>query len=154
MRPTSGMYHSLPTDLVVRGVPVSVENTFELSQEPLRSLTSTTQAEVEHDRSSGATVLPEIRLVVLSLALACLYIDWGFIRLNVAPADQLSPHCRHHRDQQFAYSQNPAVQRRSADFQANISFQDHALPMQRYVIAIFADDRARRNTDVRLRSLP
>ena len=41
MRPTSGMYHSLPADLVVRGVPVSLENTFELPQELLRSNAST-----------------------------------------------------------------------------------------------------------------
>jgi len=71
----------------------------------------------------------------------CLYIDWRFIRLDVTPADQLSPHCRDHRDQQFAYSQNPAVQRRSADFQAELPFQYHALPMQRRVVAILADDR-------------
>src|SRR6266496_5638141 len=98
MSPTSGVYHSRPTDLVISRVSVSLENTFELSQEPLRSVASTTQAEVEDHRSSGATVLPEIRLVVLSPALACLYIDWGFIRLNVTRAQQLSPHCRDHRD--------------------------------------------------------
>jgi len=35
------------------------------------------------------------------LALACLHIDWGFIRLNVTSADQFSPHCRADRDQQL-----------------------------------------------------
>src|SRR5450631_4450552 len=35
-------------------------------------------------------------------ALACLHIDRGFIRLNVTSADHFSPHCRDHRDQQFA----------------------------------------------------
>ena len=79
--------------------------------------------------------------MVLTSALACLHIDWGFIRLNVTSADQFSPHCRDHRDQQFAYFQDPAVQRCAADFQAEVPFQNHALPMQRRVIAIFADDR-------------
>ena len=79
------MYHSRPTDLVIRCIAVSLENAFELSQETLRSVPSSTQAEVEHLSSSGATVLPEIRLVILSAALACLHIDWSFIGLNVTP---------------------------------------------------------------------
>jgi hypothetical protein len=118
-----------------------LENAFELSQEPLRSITSATQAEIEHHSSSGATVLPEIRLVVLSSALVRLHIDRGFIRLNVTSADQLSSHRGDHRDQKLANFQNPAVQRRAADFQADVSFQNHALPMQGNVVAIFADDR-------------
>ena len=79
--------------------------------------------------------------MILSPALACLHIDRGFIRLNVSSGDQLSPHRGDHRDQQFADFQDPAVQRRSADFQAKVPFQDHALPMQGSVIAVFADDR-------------
>src|SRR5208283_3469037 len=141
MSPTSGMYHSRPTDLVIRCIAVGLENAFELSKEPLRPITSTTQAEVEHHRSSGATVLPEIRLMVPSPAFASLHIDWGFIRLNVTSADQLSPHCRDHRDQQFAYFEDPAVQRCTANSQAQVPFQNHALPVQGRVIAIFADDR-------------
>src|SRR5271165_543275 len=141
MRPTSGMYHSRPTDLVIRCIAVGLENAFELSQEPPRSVPSATQAEIEHHASSGATVLPEVRLVVLSSALACLHIDWGFIGLYVSSGDQLSPHCRDHWDQQLAHFEDPAVQRRAADFHADVSFQNHALPMQRRVIAIFADDR-------------
>src|SRR5437660_11654327 len=141
MRPTSGMYHSRPTDLVIRCIAVGLENAFELSQEPLRPIASATQAEVEHCGSSGATVLPQIRLVILSPAFACLHIDWGFIGLYVSSANQLSPHRGDHRDQQFADFQNPAVQRRSADFQAEVPFQDHALPMQGSVIAVFANDR-------------
>src|SRR5580700_11614192 len=101
MSPTCGMHHSRPADLVVCGVPVSLENAFELSQEPLRPVASATQAEIEHYASSGATVLPEVRLVVLTSALACLHINWGFIRLNVTSANQLSPHRRDHRDQQL-----------------------------------------------------
>src|ERR1700688_1444301 len=118
MRPTSGMYHSRPTDLVISCVAVGLENAFERSQEPLRPVASATQAEVEHHRPSGATVLPEIRLVVLTSALACLHIDWGFIRLNVTSADQFSLHCRDHWDQQLAVFQYPAVQRCAADFHA------------------------------------
>jgi hypothetical protein len=34
------------------------------------------------------------------------------------------------RNQQLAHFEDPAVQRCSADFQADISFQNHALPMQ------------------------
>ena len=79
--------------------------------------------------------------MVLTSALACLHIDWGFIRLNVTSADQFSPHCRDHRDQQLADFEDPAVQSRSADFQADVSFQNHALPMQWCVIATLADDR-------------
>ena len=79
--------------------------------------------------------------MVLTSALACLHIDWGFIRLNVTSADQFSPHCRDHRDQQLADFEDPAVQRCAADFQAEVPFQNHALPMQGRVIAIFADDR-------------
>src|SRR5438552_267759 len=90
---------------------------------------------------SRATVLPKKRLMVLSSALACLHIDWGFIGLNVTAPDQLSPHRSDHRDQQLADFEDPAVQRRAADFQADVPFQNHALPMQRCVIAIFADDR-------------
>src|ERR1039457_6874495 len=141
MSPTSGMNHFRPTDLVISRIAVGLENAFELSQEPLRSIASATQAEVENRGSSGATVLPEVRLVVLTSALACLHIDWGFIRLNVTSADQFSPHCRAHRDQQLADFEDPAVQRRAADFQAEVPFQNHALPMQGRVIAIFADDR-------------
>src|SRR5260370_42331633 len=87
MRPTSGMYHSRPTDLVIRYIAVGLENAFELSQEPLRPIASATQAEIEHHASSGATVLPEVGLVILSPPLADLHNDWGFIRLNVTPAD-------------------------------------------------------------------
>ena len=79
--------------------------------------------------------------MVLSSALACLHIDWGFIGLNVSSANQLSPHRGDHRDQQFADFEDPAVQRCAADFQADVPFQNHALPMQGRVIAIFADDR-------------
>ena len=79
--------------------------------------------------------------MVLTSAVACLHIDWGFIRLNVTSADQFSPHCRAYRDQQLADFEDPTVQRCAADFQANVSFQNHALPMKGCVIAIFADDR-------------
>ena len=89
----------------------------------------------------GATVLPEIRLVILSPALACLHIDRGFICLKVTAVDQLSPHRGDHRDQQLTDFQDPTVQRRSADLQADVSSQNHALPIQRRVIAIFADHR-------------
>src|SRR6266481_4151335 len=99
MSPTSGMYHLRPADLVISRVSIGLENAFELSQEPLRPIASATQAEIEHHASSGATVLPEVRLVILPSALACLHINWGFIRLNVTSADQFSPHCRDHRDQ-------------------------------------------------------
>jgi hypothetical protein len=80
-------------------------------------------------------------LVVLTSALACLHIDRGFIRLNVTSADQFSPHRRDHRDQQLTDFEDPAVQRRPADFQADVPRQNHALPMQGRVIAIFANDR-------------
>jgi hypothetical protein len=80
-------------------------------------------------------------LVILSSALACLHIHGRFIRLNVTAADQLPPHRGDHRDQQLSDFEYPAVQRRSADFQADVSLQNHALPMQGHVIAIFADDR-------------
>src|SRR6266849_2241720 len=116
MGPTSSMYHSRPADLIISRVSVSLENAFELSQEPLRPIASATQAEIEHHASSGATVLPKVRLVVLTSALACLHIDWGFIRLNVSSANQLQPHGGDHRDQQFTDFQNPAIQRRAADF--------------------------------------
>src|SRR5713101_7658057 len=100
MSPASGVYHSRPTDLVISHVSVSLQNAFELPQKPLRSIASATPTEVEHHTSSGATVLPQIRLVILSPALACLHIDWGFIRLNVTSANQLSPHRGDNRDQQ------------------------------------------------------
>src|ERR1035438_5605120 len=99
MRPTSGMYHSRPTDLVIRCIAVGLENAFELSQEPLRPIACTAETEVEHHGSSWATVLPEVRLVILTSALACLHIDRGFIGLDVGAADQLSPHGGDHRDQ-------------------------------------------------------
>src|ERR1700687_2358219 len=59
MSPTSGMYHSRPTDLVIRCIAVGLENAFELSQKMLWPIASTTQAKVEHHGSSGPTVLPE-----------------------------------------------------------------------------------------------
>ena len=71
------MYHSRPTDLVIRCIAVGLENAFELSQEPLRPIASATQAEIEHYSVSGETVLPEIGLVIFSPALACLHIHWG-----------------------------------------------------------------------------
>src|SRR4030088_1608283 len=121
MSPTSGMYHSRTTDLGIRCIAVGLENSFELSQEPLRPIPSATQAEIEHRASSRATVLPEVRLVVLASALACLHIDWGFIGLNITSADQFSPHRRDYRDQQLADFENPVVQRCAADFQADVS---------------------------------
>src|ERR1035438_10078085 len=130
MRPTSGMYHSRPTDLVISRVSGSLQNAFELSQKPLRSIASTTQAEIENHASSGPTVLPEVSLVILSSALACLHIDRVFVRLYVSSANQLSTHRSDHRDQQLADFQNPAIQRRAADFQADVSLENHALPMQ------------------------
>src|SRR5271154_6174744 len=130
MRPPSGMYHSRPTDLVIRCIAVGLEKAFELSQEPLRPIASATQAEIEHRASSGARALTEAGLAVLTAALACHHAGGGFPRLNVPPADQFSPHCRDHRDQQLADFENPAVQRCAADFQAEVPFQNHALPMQ------------------------
>jgi hypothetical protein len=79
--------------------------------------------------------------VVLSSALACLHINRGFIRLYVISTNQLSPHGGDHRDEQLADFEDPAVQRRSADVQAEVPFQNHALTMQGQVIAILADDR-------------
>src|SRR5260370_32753610 len=79
--------------------------------------------------------------LVLPSALVDLYRDWGFVRVNVTSANKRSPHRRDHRDQQLADLEDPTAQRRSADFQADVSFENHALPMQRCVIAIFADDR-------------
>src|SRR5208337_2992137 len=110
MRPTRGMYHSRPADLIVGRVAVSLQNAFELSQEPLRSVPSTPQTEVEHHGCSGATVLPEIRLVILSPAFACLHIDRRFIRLDVSSANQLAPHSSDHWDQQLADFKDPTVQ--------------------------------------------
>jgi len=52
-----------------------------------------------------------------------------FICLYVTIANQLLTHRRDHRDQQFADFEDPAVQRRSADFQAEVPFQNHVLPM-------------------------
>src|ERR1700683_1225723 len=141
MRPTSGMYHSRPTDLVIRSIAVGLENAFELSQELSRPIASTTETEVEHHSSSWPTVLPEVRLVVLTSALACLHIDWGFVGLDVTSANQLPPHCSDNRDQQLADFEDPAVQRCAADFQAEVPFQNHALPMQGRGVALFAVDR-------------
>jgi hypothetical protein len=102
------MYHSRPTDLVIRCIAVGLKNAFELSQEPLRSIASATQAEIEHHASSGATVLPEVRLLVLTSARACLHIDWGFIRLKVTSADQFSPHCHDHRSNSPTFRTRPS----------------------------------------------
>src|SRR5216684_3127745 len=92
MGPASGMYHSRPADLVIRRISVGLENAFELSQEPLRSIASAAQTKVEHHASSGSAVLPQIGLMILSLALACLHIHRGFIRLNITSANQFPPH--------------------------------------------------------------
>jgi len=87
--------------------------------------------------------------VVLTSALPCLYIDRCFIGLNIRSAEQLSPHRVDHRDQQLAHFQDPTIKRGSTDFQADVSFQDHALPMQRRVVAILADDRVDDNAVTR-----
>src|SRR5437867_9137229 len=139
--PTSGMYHSRPTDLIISRVSVSLQNAFELPQEPLRTVPSATQSEVEYHSSSGATILPKITLVILPSALVHLYIHRSFIGLDVRSVNQLSPHGGDHRDQQLADFEDPAVQRCAADFQVEVPFQNHALPMQGRVIAIFTDDR-------------
>jgi hypothetical protein len=67
--------------------------------------------------------------MILSSALAHLHINRGFIGLYVSSANQLPPHGGYHRNQQLAHFEDPAVQRRSADFQADVSFQNHALPI-------------------------
>ena len=76
--------------------------------------------------------------MILPPALVHLQVDRGFVRLNVTSANQFSPHRGDHRDQQLPDFQDPAVQRRTADFQAGVRV---ALPMQGRVIAILADDR-------------
>jgi hypothetical protein len=81
------MHHSWPTDLILSGVSVGLENAFELTKKLPRPITSTTEAEVERQGSSWATILPEIGLVVLPTALVHLHINRGFIRLNVIPGD-------------------------------------------------------------------
>jgi len=63
-------------------------------------------------------------LMIHFSALLCLHIDWGFVRLNVTSADQFSPHCSTHWDQQLADFEDPAVQRRAADFQAEVPFPE------------------------------
>jgi hypothetical protein len=63
------MYHSRPTDLVIRRIAVGLQNAFELSQKPLRPIASTAQAEIEHRASSGATILPEVAVTRWSITL-------------------------------------------------------------------------------------
>jgi hypothetical protein len=63
---TSGMYHSRTADLVISRVSVSLQNAFKLSQEPFRSIPSTTQAKVEHHGSSGRLYSHSWRLAKLS----------------------------------------------------------------------------------------
>ena len=53
-----------------------LEASYEIGTEPLWPIASTTQAEIEHHASSGATVLPEVRLVVLTSTLGCLAGVW------------------------------------------------------------------------------
>src|ERR1035438_3215852 len=141
MSPTGGMYHFRPADLIVGRVSVSLQNAFELSKKLLWAIASPTETEVKHHGSSWPTVLPEVCWVVLSEPLVCLHINRGFIGLYVSSANQLPPHGGDHRNQQLAHFEDPAVQRRAADFQTDVPFQNHALPIQRQVIAILADDR-------------
>jgi hypothetical protein len=47
MRPTNGMHHSRPADLIVRCVPVGLQNAFELPQKLFWPIASTPETEVE-----------------------------------------------------------------------------------------------------------
>ena len=112
MRPTSGMYHSRPTDLVIRCIAVGLENAFELSQEPLRPIASATK------RKSNTTLPPGDCIARGMLDGSYLgprvsHIDWGFIRLNVTSVNQLSTHRGDHRDQhqQLADFEGPSKPR-------------------------------------------
>jgi len=50
---------------------------------------------------------------------------------------QILAHRAHHRPQQLAHSQHPAVQRGTADLEARFTLQHRRLPVQRQMVAVF-----------------
>src|SRR5258708_22014169 len=99
MRPARGATHFWSADLIVGRITVRLQKTFELSQKLFRPIPSSAQTEVEHHRSSRSTVLPQVGLMILPVALMHLHIHRSFIGLNVSAAEQLSPHRRGHGNQ-------------------------------------------------------
>lgn len=58
MSPASGVYHSRPTDLVIRCIAVGLENAFELCQEPLRPIASAMISAARSKQRSPLLCLP------------------------------------------------------------------------------------------------
>ena len=87
MRPAARVNHLWSPDLIVSGIPVRLQKTFELSQKLFRSISSSSQTEVEHHRCSRWAVLPEIGLMILPAAFMHLHVDRSFISLNVGTAE-------------------------------------------------------------------
>jgi hypothetical protein len=61
--------------------------------------------------------------------------------LNVISFKQLASHCSYQGYQQLTDLQRPSIQCGSADAQTRFTLQGRTLPMQRKVIAVFADNR-------------
>src|ERR1700710_2744134 len=87
MRPTGGMHHTDTARLVVCGIPVSLQNTFELPEELPRTFPAAPHPEVEDDTSSRPAILPKIRLMILPALIVRLHANRGLIGLNVNSAE-------------------------------------------------------------------
>jgi hypothetical protein len=79
VRPTRGVHHFGAADLFIGGIAVTLQNTFELSQEVFWAFTSAAHSEVEYHTASRSAVLPKIGLVIASAAIVHLHIDRCFI---------------------------------------------------------------------------
>jgi hypothetical protein len=68
---------------VIATVAVTLEESFEISKDPLGPFPFAPEPEIKHHWPLRATVLPEVSLPVLSSAVVHLYAHWRFIGLDI-----------------------------------------------------------------------
>src|SRR5215831_3141203 len=141
MRPAPRLYHTCASHFVIRCVGIGLQNAMKVLQKLFGPGTISPQAKVEHRCSSRSSVLPQICLMIFAATIVPLHFHRRLVGLQVAALHQLSTHHHHHGLEHFSYLHYPAVQCRSADLHSPLPLQNHALPVQRKVITILADDR-------------
>ena len=85
MRPTHGMSHLRPADVVVGGIAVGLQNTIKLVEKLLRSFASTAEAKVEDHAAARCPILPKIGLMVPTATITHLHVCRRLIGPHATP---------------------------------------------------------------------
>src|SRR6478609_401993 len=83
MSPTRRVHKLGSTEMVVSPVPITLQDSFEVAQEPFGTFPFPTHPEVEDHRSSRPAVLPEVGQMIFSSPIVHLHAHRGFVGLDI-----------------------------------------------------------------------